>query len=161
MHRQKPISSTQEMYLKVLHEVRGDHGVARVRDLAKGLGVSSGTVTGVLKTLERMQLVEHERYGVVALTDQGEGVAECVLRRYDVLKAVLIEVFGVEEDVAAVDACMMEHAASAATINRMAALLNRVRRRKLALAKGLRTEEGLCPACKESGVCMAVGEDAD
>ena len=58
MHRDNPISSTHEMYLKALHEARGEHGVSRVGDLAKRLDVSPGTVSTVLKGLERMHFVE-------------------------------------------------------------------------------------------------------
>ena len=124
MHRNRSISSTHEMYLKTLHEARGDHGVARVGDLAKRLDVSAGTVSSVLKKLEQMHLIQHERYGLVALTPDGSGIAECVLRRYDAIHALLTEVLGVDPAIAAVDACMMEHAVSPTTITRMQELVD-------------------------------------
>lgn len=156
MHRKKPLSDTQEMYLKTLYEVRGRYDVARVRDLAEGLSVSPGTVSSVLGKLKDMQLVDHERYGIVALTPAGEQVAECVIRRFETLRDTLVEVFGVAPDVAAVDACMMEHAVSPQTVNRMRAMLEAVRGDKLRLARrAAPTDDQDCSDCEAVGVCQA------
>ena len=159
MHRDNPISSTHEMYLKVLHEARGEHGVSRVGDLAKRLDVSPGTVSSVLKKLEQMRLVDHERYGFVSLTADGTGVAECVTRRFDTIRALLIEVLGVSAVTAAVDACMMEHAVSPDTVLRMQDLLESHRRRRVPKPLSRRRRRGnLCEGCARLGVCRASGE---
>jgi DtxR family Mn-dependent transcriptional regulator len=107
------------MYLKTLYRVRGRNEVARSRDLAEALGVSPGTVSGVLKKLTEMGLVEHERYGVVVLTEAGwpSPSACCAASRPSA--DVLVEVFGVDPETAAEDACAMEHTASPATIRGM------------------------------------------
>jgi len=158
MHRDNPISSTHEMYLKVLHEARGEHGVSRVSDLAKRLGVSPGTVSSVLKKLEAMHLVEHERYGFVSLTADGSGVATCVIRRFETVLALLVEVLGVEPDVAAVDACMMEHAVSPETVERMEDALARHRRLGTRPRVVRRRRPKLCEGCAPKGICRASGE---
>lgn len=157
MHRTKSISTTHEMYLKTLHEARGDHGVARVGDLARRLDVSAGTVSSVLKKLEQMQLVRHERYGLVALTPVGSGIAECVLRRYETIHALLTEVLGVDDATADVDACMMEHAASASTIARMQELVEQRRLRRVRRPARRRRRSDLCAGCESIGVCRASG----
>lgn len=156
MHREKPISSTHEMYLKTLYEVRGRHQVARSRDLAEGLGVSPATVSGVLKKLKDLDLVDHEPYGVVSLTPAGVAVAECLLRSYDTLRDVLVEVFGVEPETAAADACMMEHGASPSTVKRMIAVLERIRSGTLVIPEDVRTpaEHG-CEDCEAASTCLA------
>ncbi len=157
MHRKKSLSETHEMYLKTLYDVRGSHDVARVRDLADGLGVSPGTVSSVLKKLERLHLVDHERYGVVALTTSGNRVAECVHRRFEILRDVLIEVFRVDPDLAAVDACMMEHAVSPATANAMRVFLESVRKGKAVLPKSRRRiANERCARCEAQGSCQAL-----
>ena len=157
MHRKRPISEVHEMYLKTLLQVRGSHEVARVGDLAEGLGVSPGTVSSVVKKLIRLHLVDHDRYGFVALTPQGYELAACVVRRYETLRDTLVEVFGVDAETAAEDACMMEHAASPATVNRMRELLSRVRSRRVSLGKTrsrARRDEP-CSRCEELGSCQA------
>ena len=155
MHRQSPLTATQEMYLKVLYEVRGKHQIARVRDVAKGLGVSPGTVSGALKKLEQAGFVEHERYGVAALTSAGVAVAECTLRRHDTIRDVLIEVFGVEPDTAAEDACLMEHAVSPTTVNRMITTLQRVRQGDAVIRADSGKLADLCAECEAVGFCQA------
>lgn len=157
MHRAKPISETHEMYLKTLYRVQTDHRVARVRDLADGLGVSPATVSSVLKKLARLRLIDHERYGVVALTPTGIRVAECIVQRFETLRDVLVEVFGVEEDVASVDACMMEHAVSPMTVKRMRSLLDSVRRGVATVPKRRRRSrrDDPCSECEVLGVCQA------
>jgi DtxR family Mn-dependent transcriptional regulator len=111
------------MYLKALYGVRGRYQVARSRDLAVALRVTPATVSGVLKKLTDMGLVEHERYGVIALTPAGIRAAERLLDSFDTIRGVLIEVFGVDPKVATEDACMMEHGASPATVKRMKTFL--------------------------------------
>ena len=151
MHREKPVSSVQEMYLKTLYRVRGRNEVARSRDLAEALGVSPGTVSGVLKKLTEMGLVEHERYGVIELTDAGVAIAECMLRRFETIRDVLVEVFGVDPDTAAEDACAMEHTASPATIRGMMEALNHARHHH-----GLEVVQGTsCDACAAAKTCRA------
>ena len=158
MHRENAISSTHEMYLKALHETRGEHGVTRVSDLAKRLDVSPGTVSSVLKKLEQMHLVQHERYGLVMLTRDGNDVAECVIRRYETVRALLVEVLGVNPETAAIDACMMEHAVSPDTLARMQDWLDGHRHRKQSRRSlSRRRRENLCDGCARRGVCRASG----
>jgi DtxR family Mn-dependent transcriptional regulator len=157
VHRKNPLSASQEMYLKTLYGIRGKHDVARVSDLASGMRVSPGTASAVLKKLERLQLVDHERYGVVALTPAGHRVAECVLRRFETVRDVLVEVFGIDAETAAVDACMMEHAVSPVTVNRMGLLLERLRAgRPPVPARWNRiAQHDPCSECEVAGTCQA------
>lgn len=158
MHRDKPLSETHEMYLKTLYEVRTGHDVAHVRDLAGGLGVSPGTVSTVVKKLEKLGLVEHEHYGVIALTDEGNRIAECVVRRFETVRDVLVEIFGIDPEVADVDACQMEHAVSPSTANRMRSLLERVRsgKRELPRRPPHLPQNDPCSKCEELDACQAV-----
>jgi DtxR family Mn-dependent transcriptional regulator len=117
LHRQSSLTSNQERYLRAILLVRDKHKIARVRDVAKRLAVTSGTVSSTIRKLERAGFVEHEQYGGVVLSQTGSAVARCTLRRCDTIRDVLIEVFGVDADRAAEDACLMEHAVSPATVN--------------------------------------------
>jgi Mn-dependent DtxR family transcriptional regulator len=143
------------MYLKVLYEVRGKYQIARVRDVAKGVGVSPGTVSASLKKLEQAGFVEHERYGVVALTAAGIAVAECTLRRHDTIRDVLTEIFGVDPVKAAEDACLMEHVVSPTTVNRMIATLQRIREGELTVPADVDEAPDRCAECEAVGLCQA------
>ena len=158
MHRRNPLSDTHEMYLKEVYRLRSEREVARVGELADGLGVSPGTVSVALKRLEQLHLVSHERYGLVNLTPAGSRVAECVLRRFATLRDVLIELFGIDAETAATDACMMEHAVSPVTIGRMRAALALKRARQSPGSKlGLQPNAAAdsCTRCEALGVCQA------
>ena len=67
------------------------------------------------------------------------------------------ELLGIDPDTAAIDACMMEHAVSPLTVNRMRALLERVRAgRVTGLAqRGRRRDAGACSRCEVLGACQA------
>jgi Mn-dependent DtxR family transcriptional regulator len=82
-----------------------------------------------------------------------------VIRRYDTIRALLVEVLGVGAETAAIDACMMEHAVSPATVERMQELLERHRNRRVLTPLPRRRRRGhLCHGCKPLGVCRASGE---
>lgn len=158
MHHEVMLSATHEMYLKVLYRLQLENEVGRVRDMAKGLGVTASTISAVLKKLEHAGLIIHDRYGAVKLTPAGHRVAECVVRRFEVIKSLLVEVLGLDVEAAEVDACMMEHAVSPATVNRMESLLQLVRNADVVLPPMHRTglAVSVCSDCETSGTCQAV-----
>ncbi len=158
MHHEVLLSATHEMYLKVLYRLQLENEVGRVRDMAKGLGVTASTISAVLKKLEHAGLVIHDRYGAVKLTSAGNRVAECVVRRYEVIKSLLVEVLGLDVEAAEVDACMMEHAVSPATVNRMESLLQLVRNDEMVIPPMHRIglAVSVCSDCETSGTCQAV-----
>jgi DtxR family Mn-dependent transcriptional regulator len=157
MHHDQGLSSTHEMYLKVLYGLESQHEVGRVRDMAKGLGVTPSTVTAVLKKLERSGLVIHDYYGTVKLTAQGSRVAACVVRRFEIIKMFLVEALGMDAETAEVDACQMEHAVSPATVNRMEALGAWIRASGVApVRQDQRGEsDSPCADCEAIGTCQA------
>jgi Mn-dependent DtxR family transcriptional regulator len=131
MSRNKAITPTHEMYLKVLYRLQQEARVARVRDVAAELGVNPGTVSGALTRLKQRGWIEQERYGFATLTEAGKRAAESVLYKFETLRDVLIEIFGVDPDIADEDACAMEHVVGPDTVGRMRATLEQYRAGKL------------------------------
>ena len=158
MHREDGLSPTHEMYLKVLYRLQLKNHFGRVRDMAKGLGVTPSTVSAVLKKLENAGLLHHDRYEAVKLTPAGSRIAECVVRRFEIIKSLLIEILGLDEAAAEVDACMMEHAVSPATVNRMETLLEAVRTGGMVLqpTHGVGSPVSVCSECEAAEACQAV-----
>ena len=159
MHREDPVSATHQMYLKALYQLCRTHPVGRVRDLAEELGVTPGTVSTALNRLQELGLVEREHYGGALLTPTGEAVAECVERRFEILKTLLVEVFGVDEAHAEADACLMEHAVSPITLNRMSQFLELFHSDRSfdreSLQKIYQQVDQLCAECEAIGTCQA------
>jgi DtxR family Mn-dependent transcriptional regulator len=156
MHKRDGLSATHEMYLKIIYQLRESGDPARVGQMAKGLGVHPSTVSAVVGTLAKMALVTHDRYGVVKLTEIGERLAGCVVRRFETLRRFFTEVLGLDPDSAEVEACEIEHAINVATIARIDRLieeLSRIGYRQSAEPPPPLAE--LCEDCVLAGECRA------
>jgi DtxR family Mn-dependent transcriptional regulator len=159
MHREDPVSPTHQMYLKALYRLCRAHPVGRVRDLAEELGLTPGTVSTALNRLQELGLVEREHYGGALLTPSGSALAQCVERRYETLRVLLTQVFGVPGSDAESDACLMEHAVSPVTINRITRFLEHLEAGKSVSLHGLEhlyDESAVaCSDCEAEGFCKA------
>ena len=117
-----PTPAVQD-YLKAIFQLaEGDEAVG-TSAIAERLAVAPGSVTGMLKRLGEQGLVEHQRYQGARLTEQGRREAIRMIRRHRVLELFLVEVLGYTWDQVHPEAELLEHAASDALINRMAAVL--------------------------------------
>ena len=112
------MTKSREDYLEAMHILISDRGQARVRDVARYLGVTMPSVVKAIGELKKLGLVTQEPYESVKLTDEGARVAALVLNRLNVLKAFLLKL-GVSEKTADGDACLMEHILSAETMERV------------------------------------------
>lgn len=102
------ISETTENYLKQIYLLVKVHRSARISDLAKNLDRSLSTVTGAVQRMVSENLLHHERYGRITLTDEGYRIAKGIVVNYDVMTKLLMAL-GVKESQANIDACEMEH----------------------------------------------------
>ena len=115
----KKLSSNMEDYLEAIAMLKKEEGIARVRDISRLLKVKTSSVTAALNTLSEEKLVIHERYSYVELTEEGEKIAQGVLRRHNILIKFLSEVLNIEPKIASVDACKMEHTISPQTFKKL------------------------------------------
>jgi len=113
------ISPKLEDYLEVIFNLMAENRVARVRDIAREMGVQMPSVTGALKHLAEHGLVNYRPYEYVTLTTEGVRIARGMIRRHDILKRFLVEVLRLPDEVAEPDACGMEHALSEETLGRL------------------------------------------
>jgi len=109
-----------EDYLEGIAMLAKERGVVRVTTLSKALVVKKPSVISALKKLSGKGLIKHERYGYVELTAEGGKIAEDVCRRHEALGKFLIEILGVDPDIAWEDACEMEHFISPVTLKKLA-----------------------------------------
>ncbi len=101
-------TTTQE-YVEVIHELERAKKVARVKDIAERRGVTRSSVSLVLNQLVKKELITHEQYGHVTLTESGQSLANSLERRHRIIKGFLASVLGLPESVAEIDACKLEH----------------------------------------------------
>ena len=106
----RKLTASQEDYLEAILALTADRQAARVRDIARRLGVAMPSVTRALKGLARRRLVHYAPYEQVTLTDRGRTLAEGVRGQHRILVRFLTEVLGLDARTANANACRMEHA---------------------------------------------------
>ena len=119
-----PASSAVEDYLKAVYALETRlEGPVPTNALAERLGVTPGSVSGMLRRLDELGLAEHERYSGVTLTAEGRRVAMRTLRRHRLLELLLVEVLDVPWDRVHGEAELLEHVLSDDLAERIAAKL--------------------------------------
>src|SRR4051812_42575579 len=119
-------SLTVENYVKTIALISGrDQSGDKVGtgEIAAALGVSPGTVTGMLKTLSEASLATYTPYEGAKLTPAGERLAMKVIRRHRLLELFLVQTLRMPWDEVHEEAEHMEHAASERLIDRIDAFL--------------------------------------
>jgi DtxR family transcriptional regulator, Mn-dependent transcriptional regulator len=103
------ITPAMEDYLKAIYGIneRGDRVTTQA--IAERLEVAPPSVTGMLKRLADVNLIEHERYRSIALTDAGRKVALEVVRHHRLLELYLAEALGYSWDEVHEEADRLEH----------------------------------------------------
>ncbi len=108
----------EEDYLEAILHVVNRKGYAKVTDISKHLGCSAATVTEMFVRLSERGLVNYEKYGGVTLTPEGRKIGIEINARHQLIKDFLL-VLGVPEDVAEMDACMIEHRVHQETLDHL------------------------------------------
>lgn len=118
-------SLTVENYVKAIYAIAASRPKSSVTtgELAAGLGVSPGTVTGMLKTLSESGLAVYTPYEGVTLTDAGRGLALRVLRRHRIIELLLHQTLKMPWDEVHEEAEHLEHAVSDRLVDRIDAFL--------------------------------------
>ncbi len=115
------VSSSMEDYLKAIFEL-GESKV-KTQDLAAELDVSSASVTGMIKKLSELKLIDYERYYGVSLTKAGRLIALETLRHHRLLETYLAQALGYAWHEVHAEAEHLEHHISEAFEEKIAHLL--------------------------------------
>lgn len=113
------LSSSLEDYLEAIFNLSSENNIARSKDIAKLLGISRPSVTGALRVLKKKGLVNYKPYDYVTLTQSGQLAAAEIARKHNILKAFLINVLGIDKELAQQAACKAEHALGTEIIARL------------------------------------------
>lgn len=103
------LSESQEDYLKHIFLLSETSDRVTTQSLADHLKVKPASVTGMIKKLAEVNLVEYERYHGVLLTPAGEKVAIEILRHHRLIEMYLAEVLGYSWDEIHDEAERLEH----------------------------------------------------
>ena len=99
-------------YLKAIYKLQEDDARVSVTALAREQGVAAGSASEMVKKLGALDLVDHEPYRGVKLTQAGERVAVEVIRHHRLLELYLAETLGLHVDEVHDEADRLEHVLS-------------------------------------------------
>jgi DtxR family transcriptional regulator, Mn-dependent transcriptional regulator len=120
---QSRITPAVEDYLKAIYTLQQQQGVVTTSLLGEQRGSKPGSVTGMIKKLAEMNLVQHTPYQGVLLTPAGERIALEVIRHHRLLELYLVEALGYSWDEVHEEAEKLEHHISEKLEARIAAHL--------------------------------------
>ena len=100
-----------EMYLETIHVLSKINPHVRSIDISEHMGYSKPSVSRAVGLLKQGGYLVMEKDGTLTLTEAGLTVAKNIFERHTVISTLLIRL-GVSPEVAAEDACRIEHAIS-------------------------------------------------
>ncbi|HIR54509.1 MAG: metal-dependent transcriptional regulator [Lachnospiraceae bacterium] len=112
------IQESAENYLEAILIIHNRQGNVRSIDIANELGFSKPSVSVAMKNLRTNGYIEVDKEGFITLLDKGREIADKIYERHTLLSTWLVRM-GVSPEVAAEDACRIEHVISAETFERL------------------------------------------
>ena len=108
-------TESREDYLETILILSQERPYVRSVDVAERLGVTKPSVSRAISLLREAGMIRMDpRDGALTLTEAGRAIAEHVYDRHRLLTRVLT-LLGVDEKIAAQDACRIEHVVSEET----------------------------------------------
>ena len=97
-----------EMYLETILILGIRKNLVRAVDVSEEMGISKASVSRALAKLKSESYIIVDDNGHIAFTEKGRAIAEKIYERHRVLTEILVAI-GVDQEIAAKDACKMEH----------------------------------------------------
>ncbi|MCD8364483.1 MAG: metal-dependent transcriptional regulator [Clostridiales bacterium] len=118
------IHQSAEDYLECILKLSKSRPVVRSIDIATEMNYSKPSISVAMKNLRLNGYVNVDECGFITLTDAGMEIASSIYERHLLLKKWFI-FLGVDEQVAEVDACRIEHTLSKETFAVLKEHINR------------------------------------
>lgn len=119
------IQKASEDYLETMLMLQESLGYIRSIDIAEHLGVTKPSVSYATKRLRENGYITMDKDGLITLTETGMAIAKKMFQRHQILTEVFIKM-GVDPEIAAEDACKIEHDLSQATFDAICRLADRI-----------------------------------
>lgn len=109
-------NESAENYLETILVLSKTLPVVRSVDIANELNFKKSSVSVAMKKLRESEHIIVSREGYITLTESGQAIADMIYERHTLLSSWL-ERLGVDPQIAADDACRMEHVISEESFN--------------------------------------------
>lgn len=104
-------NESAENYLETILILSRKLPVVRSVDIANELGFKKSSISIAMKNLREKELITVSDAGFINLTEAGREIADMIYERHEFLTSWLTKL-GVDPEIAAEDACKMEHVVS-------------------------------------------------
>lgn len=105
------IHESAENYIETIYMLQKQQSGVRSIDIATELGFSKPSVSVAMKNLRENGFAQVDSMGFISLTEKGLEIAERMYERHTLLTEFLTRL-GVDPEIAAEDACRIEHVIS-------------------------------------------------
>ena len=112
------IHESAENYLETILMLKEEKGIVRSIDIARHLEFSKPSISRAMSLLRENGYITMDKDGYIELTGSGMEVAQRIYERH-LLLTKWLTTLGVAPEVAAEDACRLEHVISAETFERL------------------------------------------
>ena len=112
------LTSSMEDYLEAVFILQKQNGYVSCVDVAEQLRVKKPSVSRAVKELSKMGYLLKEDDGTLSLTHNGQKTAKQIYEKHQFFTRQLIEA-GVPQDIAAQDACRLEHVISETSFQKL------------------------------------------
>ncbi len=112
------VHASAEDYLEAILSLRTRQGNVRSIDIANELNYTKPSVSVAMKKLRESGYIQMEADGSIVLLPEGEKIAQRIYERHRLLTNFFVHL-GVDPEVAAADACKVEHDLSAETFEKI------------------------------------------
>lgn len=102
------LQESGQMYLETIYVLSKKSSAVRSLDVAEYMGFSKPSISRAMSLLRKGNYIIMNKEGLITLTPEGEAVATKIFERHTLLTDFLIHL-GVDSEVAAADACKIEH----------------------------------------------------
>ncbi len=109
------LQESGEMYLESIYILTGKSNAVRSIDVCEYMGYSKPSVSRAIGLLKSGGYVTVDDDGHLSLTEVGKEVAKKIYERHTMLTELLVRL-GVPKEIAAEDACKIEHVISDETV---------------------------------------------
>ena len=117
------LQESGEMYLETILILERSNGFVRSTDISEFMGYSKPSVSRAMGLLKAGGYIVMDKDNLITLTETGRNVALKVFERHTIITNLLIRL-GVPADIAAEDACKMEHVISDVTFDALISHMN-------------------------------------
>ena len=118
-------NESEENYLETILVLSQKLPVVRSVDIANELGFKKSSVSIAMKHLREKEYISVTDAGFIYLTESGQAMADMVFERHEVISRFLTKL-GVDEEIAAEDACRIEHVISAESFEALKAHISKL-----------------------------------